>query len=282
MTKRMTTATAISLAGGQGKSTSILFTARILGVMGYKVLVVDVEPQHSITAFLGVELEPTDPSLYELLMGTIDDRPQDCVYELSYPGLSIIPSDRALRNIIPQLLSSGLSSFQLAKRLVRFEHDFDFCLIDSPPAQNELCQNCLAASDGVYIPVEATVKGTISLDDSLRLIEECASPDLDPRYRIFNGEFLGAMPFRVAMYGNNMATDSRIQLGVIESMVGAGKMLPNIISSEPMKNAQNRRKTLIELGRPELEIPFRALADRIIALKDGGVGRAAERVAVVA
>ncbi len=59
----MLTITATSLAGGQGKTTSCFFLARALAERGYKVLLIDADPQSSLTLYLGHEVEPNQPTL---------------------------------------------------------------------------------------------------------------------------------------------------------------------------------------------------------------------------
>jgi len=68
----MLTLGSISLAGGQGKTTVSLFLARFLADSGHNVLVIDADPQSSLTTFLGFSVEPDSPTLLEILKKQVD------------------------------------------------------------------------------------------------------------------------------------------------------------------------------------------------------------------
>ena len=78
----MLTITAASLAGGQGKTTSCFFLARALAKRGYKVLLIDADPQSSLTLYLGHEVELNQPTLLEVLKKQVVV--EDGIYESNY------------------------------------------------------------------------------------------------------------------------------------------------------------------------------------------------------
>jgi len=85
------TCSAISLSGGQGKTTTIFFTALLLAQQGYKVLAVDADPQANLTFYLNYDVQPDEPSLFEVL--TREVKVEDGIYETQYENLFVIPAD---------------------------------------------------------------------------------------------------------------------------------------------------------------------------------------------
>jgi chromosome partitioning protein len=70
----MQTVSSISLAGGQGKTTMVLFVARLIAAKGHTVLAIDADPQSSLTTFLGFTVEPDSPTLLEVLKKQVDTK----------------------------------------------------------------------------------------------------------------------------------------------------------------------------------------------------------------
>ena len=87
----MITISSISLAGGQGKSTTTLFLARLLASSGANVLVVDGDPQSSLTTFLGFQVEADSPTLLEVLKKQEGVETKDGIYPTKYENLYLIP-----------------------------------------------------------------------------------------------------------------------------------------------------------------------------------------------
>ncbi len=88
----MLTITITSLSGGQGKTTSALFLGRLLSRAGLPTLMLDSDPQHNLTTYLGFELEPNQPTLLEFLKKTV--APEDSIYPTDYnDNLFLIPAD---------------------------------------------------------------------------------------------------------------------------------------------------------------------------------------------
>ena len=79
----MNTCAFISLSGGQGKTTTSFFLSLLLAKQGKKVLAIDCDPQANLTFYLNHEIEPNQPSLFEVLTGTVTT--EDGIYETSYP-----------------------------------------------------------------------------------------------------------------------------------------------------------------------------------------------------
>jgi chromosome partitioning protein len=145
----MLTVSSVSLAGGQGKTTVVLFVARLLANQGVPVLVIDADPQSSLTTFLGFQVESESPTLLEVLKKQVNI--EDGIYESKYKNLYLIPSDDALDTVQDYLSSSGTGALTLRRRLKGIHQLFEYCLVDAPPQRSQICLTALGASDGLII-----------------------------------------------------------------------------------------------------------------------------------
>lgn len=256
----MQTFSAISLAGGQGKSTTILFAARLLARQGKTVLLVDADPQSSLTTFLGFGVEPESPTLLEVLKKQVNTK--DGIYPTQYDNLFLIPSDDALDSVQDYLASSGTGALTLRRRLASVAQLFDYCLVDAPPQRSQICLTVIGASNGIVIPVEASVKGLQSLLRTLELLFELKEEDPD-----FGGEVLGILPFRDRWVGLRRTNESQSNIESMQTIsqqwLEGDLILPSIRESEKYKQAINKGTTLYEMGYDDLAYPLEVLIEKI-------------------
>lgn len=256
----MQTFSAVSLAGGQGKSTTILFAARLLASQGHSVLLVDADPQSSLTTFLGYQVEPESPTLLEVLKKQTNTK--DGIYPTQYDNLFLIPSDDALDSVQDYLASSGTGALTLRRRLSSVAQLFDYCLVDAPPQRSQICLTVIGASDGMVIPVEASVKGLQSLIRTLELIFSLKEEDPN-----FGGEILGILPFRDRWVGLRRTNESQSNIEAMQEIarkwLERDLILPSIRESEKYKQAINKRTTLHSLGLDDLAYPIEILVQKI-------------------
>lgn len=254
----MKTCSAISLSGGQGKTTTIFFTALLLAQQGKKVLVVDADPQANLTFYLNHELQPDEPSLFEVL--TREVQMEDGIYETSYKNLFVVPADTGLFKVSDRLSSSGAGAFALKRCLKSVSDMFDYALIDVQPSRSQISLTAAGASNYVLIPVEANVKGVNSLVETLAFLNEQA--DIEA----FSGKVLGIVPFRDRWVGNTQTLDSRQNIEAMREFAGDVPVLASIRESEKYKNAIRNGKLLTDIGQPDLQYPFDQITE---ALKNG-------------
>lgn len=258
----MLTITVSSLSGGQGKTTATLFLGRMLANLGYTVLLIDADPQASLTVYLGHEVEVNSPTLLELIKKTVPI--EDTIYSLDADeNLFLIPADDALNGVQDYLSASGVGATLLKHRLEPIARDFQICLIDSPPQRTQIALTTIGAADLLLIPCETTVKGFGSLVRTLDLLTNLLE--------VFatNAELLGVLPFRDRWIGTNQSTESRMIVeGMIEE-VGRELVLPSIRESERYKQALNKRVSVKELGYQDLEYPFEVLSQKIVKHLEG-------------
>ncbi|MCC5619552.1 ParA family protein [Nostoc sp. CHAB 5836] len=252
----MLTITVSSLSGGQGKTTTCLFLGRLLSRQGFTTLMLDSDPQHNLTTYLGFELEANQPTLLEFLKKTV--APEDCIYPTQdNDNLFLIPADDQLDTVQDYLSNSGVGATLLKRRLSAISKIFQVCIIDAPPQRSQICLTVIGAADFLIIPAEASVKGYGSLVRTLDLLSGLRDVGAT------NAEILGILPFRDRWFGNTQAQESRAAVDGMRDEVGEKLVLPSIRESERYKQAINKRTTLSQLGYTDLEYPFEMIISKI-------------------
>jgi chromosome partitioning protein len=250
--------TIISLSGGQGKTTTALFLGRKLSAAGYPTLMIDADPQHNLTTYLGLELTETEPTLLEFLKKSVDF--EDAIYPLEgEENLFCLPADEKLDNAVDYLSHSGVGATLLKRRLEIFQNTFKVCIIDSPPQRSQIALTAIGAAEGLIIPAEATIKGYGSLVRTLDLLLTMRE------VQATMAEVWGVLPFRDRWIGRSQTHESRLAIEGMKEEVGPDLILPSILESERYKQAINQQKTLSALGFSQLEYPFEVLFSKIEA-----------------
>ena len=253
----MKTCACISLSGGQGKTTTILFLSMLLAQKGKRVLAIDADPQANLTFFLGHDSSSDEPTLLEVLRGEVQT--EDGTYPTGFDNLFLIPSDSGLSTVVEYLSGSGTGAFVLKLRLKAVANLFDYALIDVQPSRSQISLTAVGAADQVLIPVETTTKGVNSLIDTLGFLNHQAS------LMAFNGGVLGVVPFRDRWVGNTQTRDSRESIDAMKEIASGVTIFPTVRESEQYKKAVRRGMLPSSLGFTDLEYPF----ERIIAAIGG-------------
>ena len=158
----METLAVINQKGGVAKTTTSVNMAAIIAAMGFKTLLIDVDPQANLSQSLGiVAFDMGTPNLFEDPKITLSK----CVNETSITKLSIIPSDLSLAQVEWELLKTfkGTNTSILRDKIKASEEEFDYCIIDCPPSLGIFSLNALIAADRVLIPVGLDPFGLIGI-----------------------------------------------------------------------------------------------------------------------
>jgi len=244
----MSTCACLSLSGGQGKTTTCLFLSLLLANKGKRVLAVDCDPQANLTLFLNHEIKSDEPSLFEVLTGSIQT--EDGIYPTKNQNLFLIPADKALFKVSDYLSSSGTGAFILKLRLKQIENLFDYILVDVQPSRSQICLSAVGCAEYILIPVTADTKGFNSLIDTVSFLEEQAS------LMAFTGKLFGIIPFRDKWVGRTQTKESRENIQAMKEFAEDIPVLPSILESEQFKRAIRSGKLLSEIGHPNLQYPF--------------------------
>lgn len=152
-------------AGGVGKSTVTMNVGYHLALRGHQVLLIDMDPQGSLTTFMGVELEDGDKTVYDAI---VNEEPLPILPDLHKVSLS--PTDIGLSAAEIQLVNMDFREVRLKDAIEPVLKDFDFILIDCPPSLGILSYISLIAATHVLIPVETHFKAFKGTDLLLETI----------------------------------------------------------------------------------------------------------------
>ena len=177
-------ATIISMTnqkGGVGKTTSTINLGAALAETGRKVLLVDFDPQGSLSVGLGVNPHTLDQSIYNLLLSR-EYSFDEVVLSTNVDGMDLLPANIDLSAAEVQLVSEVARELTLKRGLDRVRDRYDFILIDCAPSLGLLTVNALTASDKVIIPLECeffALRGVALLTDTISKVIDRLNPDLE-------------------------------------------------------------------------------------------------------
>jgi len=159
--------------GGVGKTTTAINFAAALAASEMRVLLVDSDPQGNSTTGLGVEKPPDRITLYNALL---QEAPLvEAIVKTEYEGLWLVPADQNLVATNLDLVDAQNRERRLGVGLETVLTDYDFIVIDCPPALDLLTLNALVASDSVLIPIQCeffALEGISQLMDTIDRVTE--------------------------------------------------------------------------------------------------------------
>lgn len=168
--------------GGVAKSTSVINLAGFLGELGKKILVVDLDPQSNATQGLSVEVEPSNPTIYDCL---VKDRPlSESIYQTVFKNVDIVPATLELANAELEVAAAFGREMLLSESIKNSnKFAYDYILIDLPPNLGLYTINGLSAADEVIIPVDAGIFSLSGVQQLLKIIYKVKSK-MNPRLNI--------------------------------------------------------------------------------------------------
>lgn len=164
--------------GGSGKTTTAVNLAAALGERGLRVLLVDLDPQASASAWLGVP----DGGRELLEVFTSNVHLSDVVHETPAAGVELAPSSSWLASVEKALAGEPGAELVFKKALRRLPGRWDYVLVDCPPALGLLTVSALAAVEEVLVPVELSpmaLAGVARLVETVDLVRDRLNPELN-------------------------------------------------------------------------------------------------------
>jgi len=167
--------------GGVGKTTTAINLASALSLLNQSVLLIDIDPQGNASSGMGLPKTKTHSGIADVLLNYIPLSEAIRPVLPSYlPGLHLAPATSELIGLTRELMYLKKPDFCLKNAIQNLEHDYDYILIDCPPALNMLTLNALTAADGVLIPMQPEFFAVEGIGDQLKTIHHIRRK-LNPR-----------------------------------------------------------------------------------------------------
>ncbi|MEO9531534.1 MAG: AAA family ATPase [Crocinitomicaceae bacterium] len=166
--------------GGVGKTTTAINLGASFGVLEYKTLIVDADPQANATSGVGFDPRNVEKSVYDCLINEMD--PRDAIIETENPNLDIIPAHIDLVGAELELINEENREHKLKNALDKIKDDYDFIIIDCSPSLGLITVNALTASDSVLVPVQCeyfALEGLGKLLNTIKIVQSRLNEELD-------------------------------------------------------------------------------------------------------
>jgi chromosome partitioning protein len=166
--------------GGVGKTTTSVNLAASLAATKRRVLLVDLDAQGNATMGVGVDKSSLRYTVRDVLLEKV--RPAEVIQHLSGIGISLMPANADMTEAEIKLREVAAGDFALKTALLEIADEFDYILLDCPPALSKLTVNALVAADGVLIPMQCeyyALEGLSALVDTINKIKRVINPKLE-------------------------------------------------------------------------------------------------------
>ena len=182
--------------GGVGKTTTSINLSAALASKGKKVLALDMDPQGNMTSGLGVDKDEAEKTVYDLIIGNAGI--EECICKDALENLDVLPSNINLSAAEIELIGVENKEYILKTEVKKVKDEYDFVVIDCPPALSMLTINAMTTADSIIVPIQCeyyALEGLSQLIHTIELVQERLNPNLeiegvvftmyDARIRIF-------------------------------------------------------------------------------------------------
>lgn len=246
--------TFLNQKGGTGKTTSCINVGAALSRCGLKCLLVDIDPQGSLSQSAGFdELSDGDVTTYEVLTG--EDINRAIRTKHAKNEYDLLPTDIRLSAAEIELVNADRRNYLLKDALGKLKKSYDFVLIDCPPSLNIFTLMALTAAKEVIIPVQAQylpLRGVAQIRDTVALVKDRFNPEL---------EITGVL---LTFFHDNWNLDKDV-LEALEQAFGNKVFKTKINQNNKLAEAPSHGKDVLEYSiNSNGSKQYRALAEEIL------------------
>ena len=216
-------------AGGVAKSTLTMNLGYHLAQKEQRVLLVDMDPQASLTKFMGLIPKELDSTVADAI---IEELPLP-IHE-GIHGMDLAPANRVLSGAEMQLVNAPLRDFRLKEALDPLLSEYDFILIDCPPSLGLLSFISLVAATHVLVPIETHIKAFEGTDELLQTLNSVKKANKKL-------QIAGFVPTR---YAKSNSADVRTLGAIQEQLSSWGKIFPPVTRATAFVDASEEREPL--------------------------------------
>lgn len=166
--------------GGVGKTTTSVNLAASLAATKRKVLLIDLDPQGNATMGVGVDKNALEKTFCDVLLDKVSA--SDALVTIENVGIDLLPANADLTAAEVNLMRTDNAEQRFKESIAPIKDNYDYILIDCPPALNMLTLNALVASDGVIIPMQCeyyALEGLTALVDTIEQVRSSVNPNLE-------------------------------------------------------------------------------------------------------
>lgn len=273
MTRMTHTIAIANQKGGVGKTTLTINTAAALARSGYRVLLVDLDPQGHATEGVGMQESYLEDNLtlYDALTTTKQVHTRDLVHSSDHEQFSVIPSSYKMMLAEQTLYMTRNREHKLRSILAQLEGVYDYVLLDCPPNLGNLTDNALNAARQVLVPIQAEATSVRALEllfDQIESVERGLGIEI---------RVIGVVP--------NLVQDSAMAKRIIGDLRGS---IPTLTPFELRKrvllqNAWEKGRSIFtysptnsgdERTQAEIIHMYTQLADFVVGQMEGATPRA--------
>lgn len=165
--------------GGVGKTTTAINLSASLASLGQKVLALDLDPQGNMTSGLGVDKDEVESSVYDLIIGEAEI--EECICKEVIENLDVLPSNINLSAAEIELIGVDDKEYIIKNAMESVKDNYDFIIIDCPPALSMLTINAMTTANSVLVPIQCeyyALEGLSQLIHTINLVQERLNSEL--------------------------------------------------------------------------------------------------------
>lgn len=241
-------------AGGVAKTTLAMNIGYELSAQSKRVLLIDFDPQGSLTIFLGVNPWELKQCVYDVLM---KDSPASSTIQSTSLGVDLLPSNRTLGMAEMELALAHMRERKLHQAIASIKSNYDVILIDCPPSLGMLSYLALATSHAVLVPIECEFKSYYGTDLLLETVAAVKQSGANQNLKI-----LGFAPTK---YSASKTQHQRVLAAIQSQLTPIAPVFEPIINAIAFVDASEQRLPLALYDRRHRALKaLRAMSEQIL------------------